>query len=375
VLAGFAGVIVFFKVYAWLGVSNWSLGNVAATLSNGDSSHRWELYGMAWPLLQQHFLDGIGYFNFGYYWQMHKVPPFLEGDTFFVHNDYLQLALETGVLGIGILGGTIWLTLRQLLVFRGPVLARQRLEVILPAVAIVSMLSHALVDFPFYIPALIAIFAVYVGFLDQQFLHLGSRSIAFPHMPPMRGLRAGFLKELALVMTVIWLGLPAFAETAAHVGLWQLRHGDARLGLWWNQLASNLQPREADYYWRSGIVLRNLCTALHSRDQCTQADAQFAKGVQANPFEVNNLVERVKLHREYQALLENPATPQQQLAWMMQARQLQPYSDTVQAELVRTLASAGKRDAAIVEAEALVRKRPKSRTARMLLEELRSGRA
>ncbi len=372
---GFAGVVVFFRLYAGLGFAHWSAANVEATLTQGDSSSRFEIYGMALPLLSQHFWSGIGYFNFGYYFEMHKVPPFLDGVTLFVHNDYLQLALETGVAGIGVFLALIMVIVVYVLKFRNQARTEENLPLTLALVAVASMLAHALVDFPFYIPALIAVFSIYVGIIDRQLLELGMRSFALPALPPLPGLRPQFVGGLALVMVTVWLGLPVVAEAAAGFGLQRLQQGNAYRGLWWHDMARNLQPRDAVYYWREGVILRDQGVARRDMELVGRSDAMFAAGIEVNPFELNNRLARAALHRQHRSLLGNPASPIQILAWTQDARRLQPYSDTVQIEYARALAFAGRRTEATEQARLLVEKRPKSRAAKMLLQEIESGKA
>ena len=139
-----------------------------ATISHGDSSYRWEIYQLAWTGLAERLWLGIGYYNFSYYFQVHKVPPFLDGSTFFVHNDYLQFALETGLLGLGLFLLLIVAVYGQLFKYRQQAMAEQRLPLILSAAAITSMLVHALVDYPFYIPVLLAVFGAYLGVINRS---------------------------------------------------------------------------------------------------------------------------------------------------------------------------------------------------------------
>ena len=46
-------------------------------------------------------------------------------------------------------------------------MAGQRLPLILSATAITSMLAHALVDYPFYIPVLVVVFGAYLGIINR----------------------------------------------------------------------------------------------------------------------------------------------------------------------------------------------------------------
>lgn len=370
VAAGFLAVFGFFKFYAGLGLANWSKDSIFATISHGDSSYRWEIYQLAWAGLAERLWLGIGYYNFSYYFQVHKVPPFLDGSTFFVHNDYLQFALETGLLGLGLFLLLIVAVYGQLFKYRQQAMIEQRLPLILSAAAITSMLAHALVDYPFYIPVLLAVFGAYLGVINQQFIDMGAGDWQLPKITRQQflGLRVGFISNALLIGLMTWLGLPALAAISADYGLHRLQQGDAQRGLYWHGVARSLQQRDANYYWREGIIWRNLGIVQAKPELLEKSAALFSKGLEVNPFEVNNLLEKIALHRQYGAQLKQPSTHQDIMTWINQARGLQPYSDEIQMEYVRCLDFVGERAKTIEQAQLLVHKRPQSKTAQNLLE-------
>lgn len=367
---GFLVVLGFFKAYAALGLTEWNLDSVFATLHHGDSAYRWEIYQLAWQGLAEHMWLGIGYFNFGYFFEVHKVPPLLDWNTFFVHNDYLQLALETGLLGLGLFLSLIALVYGQLFKFRQQVMIEQRLPVILSATAMTSMLVHALVDYPFYIPVLLAIFGAYLGIINQQLIDMGMAHRLLPKIQGhvFLGLRPGFIRNTLVICLMAWLGLPALAEVSAAYGLARLLHGDAQRGLYWHSLARTLQPRDADYYWREGIIWRDQGVTQLNPELLEKSLAIFNQGLAVNPFEVKILLEKIALYRQYGNLLKQPVTPLELMAWIKQGKNLQPYSDGVQMEYVRCLDFAGEHKLAIEQAKILADRRPNSKTVQKLLE-------
>jgi len=370
VAVGFLAVLGFFKLYVWLGLANWSMDAVFATFSHGDSSYRWEIYQLAWHGLDEHLWLGIGYFNFGYYFEVHKVPPFLDGRTFFVHNDYLQFALETGLLGLGLFLLLIVAVYGQLFKFRQQAMAEQRLPLILAAAAITTMLAHALVDYPFYIPVLLAVFGAYLGIINQCVVDMGATHWQLPKMSAQHfsSLRPGFIGNALVIGLMVWLGLPAFASVSADYGLYRLLHTDAQRGLYWHGVARVLQPREAGYYWREGVIWRDLGVAQTRIDLLEKSNAVFSKGLEVNAFEVNNLLKKIALHRQYGTMLKQPASNQDIMTWINYAKSLQPHSDDVQMEYVRCLDFVGERAKAIEQAKVLVHKRPQSKAAQKLFE-------
>ena len=370
VAIGFLGVLVFFKLYAWLGLASWSMDPVFATLSHGDSSYRWEIYQIVWQGLAEHLWLGIGYFNFGYYFEVHKLPPFLDGRTFFVHSDYLQFALETGLLGLSLFLLLVVIVYGQLFKFRQQSMSEQRLPLILSAAAITSMLAHALVDYPFYIPVLLAVFGAYLGIINQQLIDMGATHWQLPKMPVQYffSLRPGFISEALVIGWLVWLGLAAFASVSAGYGLYRLQHADAQYGLYWHSVARALQPREAGYYWREGVILRDLGVVQTRSDLLEKSNSIFSEGLEVNPFEVNDLLEKIALHRQYGALLKHPASHQDIMIWINRAKDLQPHSDAVQMEYVRCLDFVGEHAKAVEQAKLLADRRPQSKAAQKLFE-------
>jgi O-antigen ligase len=370
VAVGFLAVFGFFKLYAGLGLASWSMDNVVATLTHGDASNRWEIYQGVWAGLVEHLWLGIGYFNFGYYFQVHKVPLFIDGHTLFVHNDYLQFALETGLLGLALFLSLIGAVYGQLFKFRRQVMAGQRLPLILSATAITSILAHALVDYPFYIPVLVAVFGAYLGIINRCIIDMGGAHWQLPVMSKqlILGLRPGFIGNALVIGLMAWLGLPALAAVSADYGLERLQQGDAQNGLYWHSVARVLQPREANYYWREGIIWRDQGITRQKPDLLEKSIAIFNKGIEVNAFEVNNLLEKIALHRQYGAMLKQPASHQDIMTWINLAKNLQPHSDGVQMEYVRCLDFVGEHGQAVEQARLLVNKRPQSKSAQKLLE-------
>jgi hypothetical protein len=373
VAVGFLAVLGFFKLYAGLGLASWSADRVVATLTHGDSSYRWEIYQIAWQGLAEHLWLGIGYFNFGYYFQVHKVLPFLDGSTLFVHNDYLQFALETGLVGLVLFLLLIGAIYGQLFQFRQQAMAEQRLPLILSATAITSMLAHALVDYPFYIPVLVAVFGAYLGIINRCIIDMGGAHWQLPVMSkqPVLGLRPGFIGNALVIGLMAWLGLPAFAAVSADYGLERLQQGDAQGGLYWHSVARVLQPREANYYWRESVIWRDQGIARQKPELLEKSIAVFNKGIEVNAFEVNNLLEKIALYRQYGAMLKQPASHQDIMTWINRAKSLQPHSDGVQIEYVRCLDFIGERGQAIEQAKLLANKRPQSKSAQKLLESVK----
>lgn len=370
IAVGFIAVFGFFKFYAWLGLADWSLDNVAATLSHGDSSFRWEIYQAAWAGLAEHPWLGIGYHNFRYYFEAHKVSPFLDSTLLFVHNDYLQFALETGLPGLGLFLLLIAVVYGQLIKLRRQAMVEQRLPLILSAAAITSMLVHALVDFPFYITVLQAVFGAYLGVINRCIINMGARQWLLPKMPEQGflGLSPGFINNMPAVGLMVWLGLPAFADVSAGYGLARLQHDDAQHGLYGYAVARTLQPRNADYYRQEGLIWKEQGVALAKLEWLEKSVAAFDRGIEVNPYGTRNLLTKIALYREHGTLFKQPASHQDIMTWINQAKSLRPHSYDVQMEYVHCLDFVGEYAQSIEQAKILLRMRPQSKAAQKLLE-------
>ncbi|MGZ4956629.1 MAG: O-antigen ligase family protein [Methylobacter sp.] len=370
VAVGFLAALSFFKLYAWLGLASWSMDAVFATLSHGDSSYRWEIYQVVWNGLAENLWMGGGYFNFGYYFEAHKVPPFLDSSFFYVHDDYLQFAFELGLVGLALFLLLIIIVYRQVFKFRQQAMTEHGLPFVMSAIAITSLLVHALVDYPLYMPVFQAVFGAYLGIINWYLIGMGAAHWRMPKIQPQHflGLSPGFIGNMLLIGLMAWFGLPAFATIAGSYSMHRLLHGDVQQGLLWNSVARTLQPRLAGYYWQEGILLRDQGVAQTRPDLLEKSNTFFSKGIEVNPFEVNNLLEKIALHRKYGALLKQPATHQDIMTWINHAKSLQPHSIGVQIEYVHCLAFIGERAQAIEQAKALMHRWPQFKAGQSLLE-------
>ncbi|MHA1569405.1 MAG: O-antigen ligase family protein, partial [Alphaproteobacteria bacterium] len=129
---------------------------------------RFVIWGPAWELLRQHPFTGIG---LGTYFL--AIPPTLHpadhSAGFYVHNDYLQIALETGLPGLLLL-----LAILVAVVYRLLVALRQagtdqprRLELLSLFAALFSLAFHSALSFNFYIMPTMLIAGLWLGRFHQ----------------------------------------------------------------------------------------------------------------------------------------------------------------------------------------------------------------
>ena len=121
------------------------------------------LWREALPLIAAHPVFGTGLGGYESAFRRYQISePLLSVD--FAHNDYLQFASETGLLGAGLLFLPIfYLFGRMVLCFLSD-RRRYRRSVVLGCVgSTLALLLHSLVDFNLQLPANALIFAVVLG--------------------------------------------------------------------------------------------------------------------------------------------------------------------------------------------------------------------
>jgi O-antigen ligase len=122
----------------------------------------------AWEMIQEApvFGLGLGLFYLAY-------PPYRDpadsSSGFFVHNDYLQIWIETGLLGLILLAAVLisiaWLFIR---VLRRPRLAAtSRIEIIGLFCGLLAIAGHSFVDFNFYILSIMVTAGLILGRLHE----------------------------------------------------------------------------------------------------------------------------------------------------------------------------------------------------------------
>ncbi|PIP69351.1 MAG: hypothetical protein COW90_11180 [Nitrospirae bacterium CG22_combo_CG10-13_8_21_14_all_44_11] len=359
---------------------SWSGENVRATIMEGHTANRLELYSSAWQAIKANPLWGYGYFNFGYIFNRYKIPPFTDKIALFVHNDYLQIWLEAGLLGLLAFLSVIGMFYLSLWKKRSDInLNSMRNPEWLPVTgaAMTSLFAHAAVDFPLYIPALQFLSGAYLGSLNGFFR---DDSIPKPKfIPPITpfleriGIRLAVVKGMAIFVLLFWLLQPAIAQFASEQGLAGLKKGDIKYALKKITLAQRLVPLNASYYWYEGIILKDQAVELQNRELAVFADNAFAKGTKINKYYPSNWIERLRLHRDHRALMENPANSETLLQWAKHIRTWNPHLFPVELEYARTLAFTGKKVEAMKIAKDLQVKHPESQVVKNLIKDLEQG--
>ena len=384
--AGLAAVTLIFKLLGLLGLAGLDTKRVFDVFEHGDTS-RLALYSVAWNLIKDNPWFGIGYFNFKFLFEVHKLPPFLDSTTNFVHNDYLQFWLENGLLGLLSILVVITSFYFSIIRKRNEILKQQSPVLIMAGATVTSIFAHAVVDFPLYLPPLLIVLGAFLGTANRELTDMGMSQLKLPKTELMGkiglslnsiGLRTEFLRKVMVSLIMLWLAMPALADTAATIGLRRLMKGDVREGIFWHSIARNIEPRNAVYYWQEGIIWRDQATTLENYDAARKAakkaDELFLAGINVNPYyDTQNLMERIRLHRDNRNLLEQSATFEELVAWAERMYARSPYSPFVQIEYARTLAFAGKKQEAMLFAKQMQNKYPESQLIKKLIKDLEQG--
>jgi len=152
---------------SWVGPEEQTLQTGFFAAGTGDLSlaMRSDIWGRTWRVLADHPLTGTGLGTFEWAYSSYDREGEWQG-TIQAHNDYLQLASESGLVGIALLAWLVIAVARKALgpAFRPPA-GRPRFTTLALASAVVVMLLHSVIEFNLQIPAVAALFAVLGGAL------------------------------------------------------------------------------------------------------------------------------------------------------------------------------------------------------------------
>jgi O-antigen ligase len=341
-IGGLLTLAIFARRAGVAGRRSRALGAVAAVLVVGLAAYlvigrnfglvsaraRWDLWQLAWQEVHTVPLTGAGYLTFFYLPQSMPAPLLTyEGSvTYFVHNDYLQTLLELGIPGLAALLGMVILPLA--LAWRAVPGLRDRsarVAVIAVVAGMSSMATHALVDFPFYIPMCLLLYGICAGILV---------AIATPVTAPAgrpHGSLAHVARAAAVALAVWVLALPVAAEGVAYYATRQWREGNGADAAFWFESARRIEPRDWRYHWYAGQFWYAQGRQGRQPSAARLADRAFAAGFAANPRDVHNLVGRIHTHRDLGGLLASPADEATLREWTRTAVRLAPRDPAVRA--------------------------------------------
>jgi O-antigen ligase len=304
-----------------------------------SSLSRLELYELSWQAWQDRPLVGTGYLTFRHVLEhgRAKVPSYGEtAETWFVHNDYLQTLQELGPLGlaglIALTGWPILLAYRRIPAMK----AGDRPAALAAASGLAATACHALVDFPFYVPACLVLYGALLGALERR---LVAAPVGAPQPADQVSWRRAVRTGIAVLAGVL-LMRPVAAEVSAEWGLRRYADGETQSAAIWLGAARRLEPADWRYHWYAGNLWNGVAIASSNRDAARLASDAFAAGFGANALEVRNLLGLMQVHRQLGALLDAPADRATRAAWVEKAEALAPFDPGVRRE--RQLLEAGR---------------------------------
>ena len=269
---------------------------------------------------------GDGYLSFYYMMEVARqgVATFGTNTTYFVHNDYLQTLLELGLPGLlGLLAIVAvpligaWRALPRL--SGRPI---ERMIVVAMAAAITTMATHAVVDFPFYIPLCLLLYGGALGLLDAS---LSPSYLQGPSAFAQGPRQVQRLVAVACATLAAWiLAMPAAAELAAAHANRRWSAADATGAAFWFEAARRIEPKDWRYHWYAGQFWFSQAAQHRKPEAGRFADRAFADGDAANPRQVRNLIGRIATHRQLRELLAGPADDATLRAWADRAVALAP---------------------------------------------------
>ncbi len=150
------------------------------TLEHATIKGRLLLWHTALLMIKDHPILGIGPDMFGNYYQLYRAEIFSNipdpasiypddpsyGEEVHAHNEYIQVASETGIIGLVLF---LWLIYRSikggLMLFNSITDRKERLMVAGLICGVIAILTHALVEFPLHLPATGMLFWLMLGII------------------------------------------------------------------------------------------------------------------------------------------------------------------------------------------------------------------
>jgi len=227
-------------------------------------------------IIKENFPFGTGIQTFYQIYPKYKHSSFKSCTHHFVHNDYLQLLSEAGILG---LGAFIYLIFFYLyLLFN--IISRKRRKVpvfIGIAMGSVCFFLHSFLEFNIYIPALMVVLYLYFAFVSKE------SSLTVKNCTIPASSKKFLYPSLAVLFLLsIWIGsLPYQGQIYNNKGLKYYKNGDFLTALESFKRASRLSPLNS-YVWA------NLGKTYFRLKDMERAKSTFYKAIKSNPYEAIN---------------------------------------------------------------------------------------
>lgn len=295
----------------------WSGGVVGRmeTLFNPASAgqSRFIIWQQAWEMYKDAPWLGVGLGAFWLAWPPYRHPEDNSGG-YYVHNDYLQIAVETGLPGLllllAVLGAAAWLFLQALR--RGNLDTRARIELGGLGAGLLAVAVQSFFNFNLYImPTLILAGVTLARFQQVAVQHL---PVTILCLDPARWLRKRLYftaSSLLIAFLLLYFFMQGLADHYYQKALAQANQGEflvtddllqraTRL----TPLADNVLNTRADLmrHLLAGLTLSSAATAEQKKILYDTALALLDQAQELNPLRPDNLLTRGKLYQENSAL-------------------------------------------------------------------------
>lgn len=220
------GILVAGGAAYWFRYGGWN----AFELGQASVQQRLQTYQIGMVMLKDHPLTGIGLGQLGREFPLYQWRPFAQADwpahpltlTEHMHNEYLQIAVEGGWIGLGLFLLVLFVFARQALKLMGdPAIPNSSKELMLGiAASMTALLGQALTNFPFQVVPT----GVLMGFFLAAPLALEPRPAE-----PLVGRREGGTYLAVLGLILLALGAWGARNMAASIAL-RYTIGETNLG-------------------------------------------------------------------------------------------------------------------------------------------------
>ena len=310
-----------------------------------SGTERLVIYNIAWQRIKEKPILGYGYNHFQYY-QLSDQPLSRKGIlTKFVHNDYLQTWMETGIVGLFLLLLVIGMFYKSIWKYIKISGEQNRIYISSLLTGMTAYFVHANVDFVMYPPVLMLMFGAYFGITNFLIAPVEKCKKSFNlEWVREKGLRPSVICTMLGISLILFLSQPAIAQLAFERALRDQHNLDIKSALKYFELARRFAPYEPVYYSTEADIWYYAALATKDPEPARRADALLAKGASVNPQEVGNLFLRALLHRDVPELLPEPVSMDTVLSWLEYVMKWNPHDNRVQVEYVNTLYKMGRID-------------------------------
>lgn len=302
---GWLALIAAAYVLANLLLEGWLTERLSSVFDPTHSGHdRFLIWRQAWKMLQDAPWLGIGLGTYWLFWPPYRDP--LDSSAgFYVHNDYLQIWIETGLPGLLLLLATevavLMLFIRLLRDARVPVAARVEAAGMLGGLLAIGF--HAFFDFDLYVLPILLV----IGLMLARIQQLGGAAASFALRPAARFGRPAWrtITLLLILFPLLYftaLGFSSHLTTKARELIGQARWVEANEALiraWQLMPTSDLTLVTHADLLRQAIALLPLTAQTQREEIYREVLVLLAKAEKVNPVRAQTPYLRGLLYQDY----------------------------------------------------------------------------